>query len=152
MLRHEIHYKKFQIKQFNDRRINARPNSAQHTWNLPSNWKSFQDMVQWKFQERALHNGPSTEAAMAHFKKDGEPYGYMDWTDYYPIFVIRAFQKHIDPQKNRIAIYAKPVPDGGDPSCFNWNSVIAIRCVGGHRSIHSPNRGIWAGRAYNGQT
>eukprot|EP00959_Pyramimonas_sp_CCMP1952_P022291 468935-Pyramimonas_sp.AAC.1 len=59
-------------------------------------------MAQWKFQDRAVYNGPSTEAAIAHFKKDGGPDGYMDWTDYYPIFVIRAFQKHIDPQKNRI--------------------------------------------------
>eukprot|EP00959_Pyramimonas_sp_CCMP1952_P136853 2863643-Pyramimonas_sp.AAC.1 len=70
MLRHEINYKKFHINQFNDRRINIWPNSTQHAWIIPSSWKSFQDMVQWKFQERALHKGPSTEAAMAHFKKD----------------------------------------------------------------------------------
>eukprot|EP00959_Pyramimonas_sp_CCMP1952_P243062 5080903-Pyramimonas_sp.AAC.1 len=70
MLRHEIRYKKFHPNQFNHRRINIWPNSAQHTWIIHSNWKSSQDMVHWKFQERALHNGPSTEAAMAHFKKD----------------------------------------------------------------------------------
>eukprot|EP00959_Pyramimonas_sp_CCMP1952_P404611 8479738-Pyramimonas_sp.AAC.1 len=62
------------------------------------------------------------DAAMTHFKKDGEKDGYPDWNDYYPIFIIRAFQNHIDPQKNRIEIYAKPIPEGGDPSCFDWNS------------------------------
>eukprot|EP00959_Pyramimonas_sp_CCMP1952_P359036 7517933-Pyramimonas_sp.AAC.1 len=69
---------------------------------------------------------------MTHFRKDGEKDGYPDWNDYYPIFIIRVFQKHIDPQKNRIEIYAKLIPEGGGPSCFDWNSVIAIRCVGGH--------------------
>eukprot|EP00959_Pyramimonas_sp_CCMP1952_P133977 2802410-Pyramimonas_sp.AAC.1 len=72
------------------------------------------------------------EAAVAHFKKDGDNDGYTDWNDYYPIFITRAFQTHIDSQKNRIEIYAKPIPEGGDPSSFDWNSVIAIRCVGGH--------------------
>eukprot|EP00959_Pyramimonas_sp_CCMP1952_P392732 8229069-Pyramimonas_sp.AAC.1 len=86
-------------------------------------------MVQWKFNERrGQSNGPSTEAAVAHFRKDGEPAGYDCWTDYYPIFVLRAFQKHIDPEKNRIEVYAKSVPAESDPSCFDWSSVIAIRC------------------------
>eukprot|EP00959_Pyramimonas_sp_CCMP1952_P404470 8476521-Pyramimonas_sp.AAC.1 len=77
MLRHEIHCKRFHIDQFLDRRVNIWPNTALHSWSIPSNWKSFQDMVQWKFQERrGPHNGPSTEAAMAHFHKDGGPDGY----------------------------------------------------------------------------
>eukprot|EP00959_Pyramimonas_sp_CCMP1952_P218232 4564741-Pyramimonas_sp.AAC.1 len=73
MLRHEIHYKKFRINRFNDRRINIWPKATDREWTIPSKWKSFQDMVQWKFGERAGHNGPSTDAAVAHFKKDGEP-------------------------------------------------------------------------------
>eukprot|EP00959_Pyramimonas_sp_CCMP1952_P192946 4034371-Pyramimonas_sp.AAC.1 len=35
-------------------------------------------------------------------------------------------------RKDCIDIYAKPIPEGGDPSCFDWNGVIAVRCVGGH--------------------
>eukprot|EP00959_Pyramimonas_sp_CCMP1952_P002385 49717-Pyramimonas_sp.AAC.1 len=69
-------------------------------------------MVQWKFKDRNNHNGPSMDAAVSHFKKDGGKVGYPDWNDYYPIFIIRAFQKPIDPQKNRIEIYAKPIPEG----------------------------------------
>eukprot|EP00959_Pyramimonas_sp_CCMP1952_P179933 3762601-Pyramimonas_sp.AAC.1 len=71
ILRHEIHYKKFHIDQCLDRRVNIWSNTAQQSWKVPSHWKSCRDMVQWKFQERrGHHNGPSTEAAIAHFRKD----------------------------------------------------------------------------------
>eukprot|EP00959_Pyramimonas_sp_CCMP1952_P072653 1518021-Pyramimonas_sp.AAC.1 len=70
MLRHEIHYEKFHINQFHDRRINIWPNTTDREWKIPSNWKSFQDVVKWKFSDRKSHNGPSTDAAMTHFKKD----------------------------------------------------------------------------------
>eukprot|EP00959_Pyramimonas_sp_CCMP1952_P273391 5714358-Pyramimonas_sp.AAC.1 len=71
----------------------------------------FKEMVEWKFRDRkGRHNGPSMDAAVAHFKKDGENDGYADWNDYYPIFSIRAFQEHIDSQKkqNRDICQADP--------------------------------------------
>eukprot|EP00959_Pyramimonas_sp_CCMP1952_P350234 7337906-Pyramimonas_sp.AAC.1 len=72
MLRHEIHYKKFYINQIHDRRINIWTRTTDREWKIPSNWKPFQEMVQWRFGERKNHNGPSMDAAMSHFKKDGE--------------------------------------------------------------------------------
>eukprot|EP00959_Pyramimonas_sp_CCMP1952_P015472 328009-Pyramimonas_sp.AAC.1 len=98
-------------------------------------------MVQRKFAERrGQSNGPSLEAAVALFHKDCESAGYECWTDYYPIFILRALQKHIDPEKNRIEVYAKSVPAEGDPSCFDWSSAIAIRCVGGRSSVNTLSR------------
>eukprot|EP00959_Pyramimonas_sp_CCMP1952_P153094 3202447-Pyramimonas_sp.AAC.1 len=112
MLRHETHYKKFWINQFYDRRINIWEETTNNEWKIPSNWKSFKEMVEWKFRDRKdKHIGPSMEAAVAHFKKDGENDGYTDWNDYSPIFIIRAFQKHIDSQKkkqNRYICQADP--------------------------------------------
>eukprot|EP00959_Pyramimonas_sp_CCMP1952_P105614 2208341-Pyramimonas_sp.AAC.1 len=72
---------------------------------------------------------------MEHFLKDGKPIGYEAWADYYPIFILRAFQTHIDPENNRIEIYGKPLSAGSNPRCFDWSGVIAIRCVGGHSSV-----------------
>eukprot|EP00959_Pyramimonas_sp_CCMP1952_P377136 7899279-Pyramimonas_sp.AAC.1 len=86
-------------------------------------------MVEWKFRVRGdRNNGPSNDAAKALFEKDGG--GWNSWTDYYPIFILRALQKNIDPQKNRIEVFVEPLPAGSDPSCFDWSSALAIRCVG----------------------
>eukprot|EP00959_Pyramimonas_sp_CCMP1952_P326152 6826958-Pyramimonas_sp.AAC.1 len=103
MLRHANHGKTFHIDQFTGRRVNKWSMKAQQSWTIPSRWKPFQEMVQWKFAERRGHsNGPATEAAVAHFHKDGESAGYESWNDYYPIFILRAFQYHIDPEKNKV--------------------------------------------------
>eukprot|EP00959_Pyramimonas_sp_CCMP1952_P098507 2059373-Pyramimonas_sp.AAC.1 len=63
MLRHISYSKHFSIDQFTDRRINI--------WKRRTTWRSFEEMVEWKFRSRRnSSNGPSDEAAMEHYLKD----------------------------------------------------------------------------------